>query len=165
MEEQRRLLRKYDTTLSITGKAVIVFALWSIAKNLYRSLEPDSWLQELFQEYADLPHMDDVLIVMLTVLVGVDLCIRVYIGTSAMSATKRGYTGILYLILAGLCLLADLAGVIWMLVDVHIDGYGPLIATAIADLTSIWCLADLLMAGIRCRRLVRDIGAQAVVED
>lgn len=149
-------IRKYQNTLVVAGNGVILFGLWNIVKCIMMFLFTDDriWaaIEELEIEVADSRLIYYILIVIVSILLLVEMILRVYVGRSAIKEGKgkQGKKG--YLIVAvvfGIALLANDVATFWAmsLETLELDT----IMSAIVDLTSCYAVFDLVYSAIRLR--------------
>ena len=159
--EAERLLRKNQNTLVIVGKGVIAFGVWSAVKVVLSAMLMEDFQQTL-KATTDTGEPVPPLAVYatLTVMLLLLLGFRVLIGRSAIAEGRGRKSRWLYLVLAGLLALIDLAALVGSFVWIK-DSYKSvtdLVVTVVVELTSIVTRAELVLSAIRVKRLTRLLG-------
>lgn len=156
-----RNLRKQQSLLMDAGIGVILFSVWSIARvNLYLGLSP-VFLEELHEiaKESEISETAFIAILWLLVTVGlmVGLIMHLYVGLSAIAEGKGEKRGYLYLVVASVLLVATLRNG-W-------EAFGPEALAAVEgidlslilgfslELASVYVILELLITGIRVKRL------------
>ena len=154
-------LRKRQILLAEAGVGVILFAVWNITKvNLYLGLTPLP-VEALYEEAAKNGISEKFLIISL-IIVAVSillwqLCIRLYIGTSAAAEGKGKKKGYAYLVWAAVLLVSDFQ-INWQAFDVQSILAGEEISvnqfmSICMEAASAYVLLQLLISGIRVKKL------------
>ncbi|MBQ1422931.1 MAG: hypothetical protein IIY96_00665 [Lachnospiraceae bacterium] len=148
--------RKYQNTLIVTGGGVIAFGIWSLVRFMTYFLLNTRAMMELL----GLESREDVIFVYLVVFVMLlfDLAVRVFVGRAAIMEGTGRKKGNIY-IAAAVVLL------IWTAMSVYndfltfsrsyndvLDGY----AATLADVTSMFILAELLITAVRLKKMYRE---------
>ena len=154
-------LRKRQILLAEAGVGVILFAVWNITKvNLYFGLTPLP-VEVLYEEAAKNGISEKFLIISLIIVaVGIllwQLCIRLYIGTSAAAEGKGKKKGYAYLVWAVVLLVSDFH-INWQAFDVQSILAGEEISvnqsmSICMEAASAYVLLQLLISGIRVKKL------------
>ena len=170
MEEQIKInLRRQEHTLTIIGLGVILFGFWSMIRAAIEYMLDSSMLQSSFDEFMstlDPAYRESItdfkagiLFLFASLLIlSVEMGFRLYIGRSAMAVGKGKNKSILYLVAASvLCIIYILSFISYALAlfissSEDVSLFDKLVYIVI-DLTSIITLADMIIAGIRVRRL------------
>ena len=182
-DPNRIKLRRYENRLAISGMAVIAFGLWSIVKALAYfltqsydvidafGLEDDSHSLEEGLKVADLHSaFSGVLIgIIFTVLV-FELLVRVYVGRSAFldgrELKKKSPVYIILSFLIALLLILSLVNRAVTGIEGAATDRSEVMDTAVVsnllDITSLLALAEMVISGIRVRRLRKQLGVKVV---
>lgn len=155
-----RKLRKQQSLLVDAGTGVILFGIWGVAKiNLYLGLSPV--FQEALHIMAQEIEIDEktiaaILWILVAMWLVMEMVVRLYVGISAMAEGRGKKKGYLYLVVA-----ASLLGVT---LSQGWSTFGPealaksginmsLILSFCMELISAYVILELLIAGIRVKRL------------
>lgn len=155
-----RKLRKQQSLLVDAGTGVILFGIWGVAKiNLYLGLSP-IFLEALHIMAQEIEIDEKIIAAILWILVAMwlvmEMGVRLYVGISAMAEGRGKKKGYLYLVVA-----ASLLGVT---LSQGWSTFGPealaksginmsLILSFCMELVSVYVILELLIAGIRVKRL------------
>lgn len=159
-----RKLRKQQSLLVDAGTGVILFGVWSVAKiNLYLGLSP-IFLEALHIMARDIEMDEKLLIGILWFVVAVwlvaEMSVRLYIGMSAIAEGKGQKKGSLYLVVAA-ALLSTTLSQAWKTFGpeaLAISNIGmSLILSFCMELISIYVILELLITGIRVKRLKKQL--------
>ena len=146
-------LRKRKDILISSGKAVILFGIWSIVRIILAELFDPEELKELIGNVSGTP--DEVYLVlsfvMIIALMSIDLLIRYYVGKSAISEGNGQKRNVAYIILAG----------IYVAVTIAFDCYGitalkdgvtiMVISTFLIDISSSFAFAEIMFSALMVR--------------
>lgn len=151
-------LRRNQNTLVVIGQGVIAFGAYTVVRAILQLLLDPAWFigdvaeENLRAEYT-------MLALFLTVVLGGDLLLRVYIGRRAIRDGKGRQVGTRYIVFAVLLALADVAVVITDLTskDPYTSGLLELAVTLIADITMAVTTVELVLAALRVRKLRRQL--------
>ena len=156
-------LRKRQNLLVEAGMGVILFAVWSVAKvNLYLGNSPFI-LEDLYEVAEQLDINEKFFLIFMVSIVAVvllfQLSIRLYIGLSAAAEGKGKSKGFVYLVLAAVLLIIE-TQTCWQTFGVEriLSGEGmsvELISGLCMEGASLYVLLELLISGIRVKRLRR----------
>lgn len=155
-----RKLRKQQSLLVDAGTGVILFGIWGVAKiNLYLGLSP-VFLEALHIMAQEIEIDEKTIAAILWILVAVwlvmEMGVRLYVGLSAIAEGKGKKKGYCYLIVAAAMLGTTLSQG-WeafgpeALVKSNIDM--SLILSFCMELASVYVILELLIAGIRVKRM------------
>ena len=154
-------LRKRENLLVDAGKGVILFAVWSVAKvNLYLGMS-SFILEELHKAALEYGVSEKVLLLLMGSLLAVILLwmlgSRLYIGLNAIAEGKGKKKGWAYLVLTAILLLTDMQS-FWQvnLVSFLFGGLKNAFSMSVSfvlELVSLYILLELLICGIRVKRL------------
>lgn len=155
-----RKLRKQQSLLVDAGTGVILFGVWGIAKVfLYLGLSPTflEGLHIITQEMEmDEKTFSAILWFMFAIWLTIEMIVRLYVGLSAIAEGKGKKKGYCYLIVAAAMLGTTLSQG-WeafgpeALVKSNIDM--SLILSFCMELASVYVILELLVAGIRVKRM------------
>ena len=154
-------LRKQQNQLVDAGTGVILFAVWSVAKvNLFLSVS-SFFLDELYDYAAQYGISEKFLLGTIAVItVGIllwQLCTRIYIGINAIAEGKGQKKGWAYLVLTAFFVITDVQTQWHIFITNFImtgDGFTPsMVVSFCLEVVSIYVLMDLLISGIRVKRL------------
>lgn len=158
--EAERLLRKNQNTLVIVGKGVIAFGVWTAVKAVLSALLMDDLQNAIRGTETGEPIPALAVYAVLAFFVLLLLGLRALIGRSAIAEGMGKKPRRLYLVLASLVALADLAALAASIVWIK-DSYKSatdLAVTVVVELTSIVTTAELVLSAIRVKRLTRLLG-------
>ena len=154
-------LRKCQNTLVEAGTGVILFAVWSVVKiNLYFGLSTFDF-EEVYHVAADFGLDEKMFLIIMVIVIAAillwQLGIRTYIGLSAAAEGKGKTKGYGYLVWAAILVVTDIQ-INWQAfgVDRILAGEGisvNLITSLCMELASVYVLMELLISGIRVKRL------------
>ena len=161
--ELERELRRNQDTLSSVGLGVMAFGAWSVIETviLFIIQIPKQAAETVESEYV--PAFIAVAGVMLLVLLAADLLLRVYVGRSARAEWRQGGQRKGYLFAAGFLALISLASLVFILLSVILPGkFGTgentdTVTIAVIELTSLITLIEMIAAGLRVRRIRREL--------
>ena len=154
-------LRKQQNLLVDAGTGVILFAIWSVAKvNLYLGVS-SFLLEELNKAALEYGVSEKVLLLLMGSILALVLlwmlCSRLYIGLNAIAEGKGRKRGWAYLVLTAVLLLTDMQ-TFWQvnLVSILFGGLQNAFSMSVSfvlELVSLYMLLELLICGIRVKRL------------
>jgi len=151
-------LRRNQNTLTVIGRGVIAFGVWSVLKTLATTVFRPETLRELSEQGV----MYIVIFwIMEGLLVGTDLGLRVYVGRSAISEgrygkRRKGYVALAFLMALGSLGLVALG--LWLFGQIDAESYVNLAVGLAVELTSCILLIELGVSAIRVRWIGRKIG-------
>ena len=158
-----RELRKQQNQLVDAGIGVILFAVWSIVKmNLYVGLNATA-MEELRQAAVEFGlNEKGFLTFLIIIFMGIllwQLSIRLYIGLSASAEGKGRKKSWTYLILAAVLVVTDIQ-TNWQALGVERVLAGEKMSVSLLtcicmEAVSVYVLMDLLISGIRVKRMRR----------
>ena len=158
--EAERLLRKNQNTLVIVGKGVIAFGVWTAVKTVLSAMLMDDIENAIQGAETGEPVPALAVYAILAVILLLLLGFRALIGRAAIAEGRGRKSGWLYLVLAGLLALTDLAALVTSIVWIE-DAFKSvmdLVVTVVVELTSIVTTAELILSAIRVKRLTRLLG-------
>lgn len=183
----KRELRRNQSTLAAVGLGVIAFGVWSVIKVvLMMTLNADGFFETLgLDELAAEGRGSRILgFAVVGVLLAFDLLLRLFIGLRARrEGLARKKAGVIYLVLACLLAVASVYSDVTELIETFSAGeaMGAAIKTyasrltatsggdidnavvaLLVELTSLITLFELIVAGIRVKRLEKLAAAQEV---
>ena len=157
MEKQ---LRKKQNMLGISGIAVIVFGIWSIAKLVINALYMPERISKFFNAseggVSD-PVEDTIVFVAVLIIVAIDLGLRLLVGLSARAESKGKKKSIFYLIVAIILVLSSVFSIIVTFQSFFADSIFDTIIAIFLDLTSILALCDVITSSFGIRSLKKKI--------
>lgn len=156
--EAERLLRKNQNTLVIVGRGVIVFGVWSIAKVVMSILFFEEFRSSLLNDRtAEEPLAAALIWIIIALMLGVIFALRLGVGLPAISEGRGGKARWAYLVLASLIALTDAVGLVANFVW-YSDSYHSVmdaVVSVVVELTNIVTMAELIVSGVRVKRLAR----------
>ena len=149
-------IRKLQMELLTLGNGVIVVGIWSFLRSALTIFVSDNdYFQDVPEEAKTFVYI--FIIIVTAILFSLDF----YIGLSARSESKGKKKRIVYLVFTAISLVVYIAvaltGVITLIMRATTDGIISYIITIIIDITSIVCLAELMINGILLRKLRKNI--------
>ncbi len=162
--ESATKLRRSRDALSISGRAIVAFGLWDIARAFLSSAygsslgQNDEEIERVFADF-DIENMELLAIIALIVLVLLFLSIflRFHVGLAAHSEARGKKKGWGYVVLAAVMALNNTALAIvsytFLFVTRSYLSLAGTLITSIIDLTSIYAYVDLIRSAITVKRL------------
>lgn len=157
-------LRRYSTSLTISGYGVIAFGLWSIVKTILLSVMHPEVAGILPDEETGISR--DVyialMICIMVLLLGFDLGLRIYIGLSARAEGNGKKKHITYLVFAAFLLTASLLS---LLTGLDIDDYDSILdflVSLLVEITSMAAVLELIYSSVRVRLLRKKLEREAM---
>ncbi len=154
-------LRRNQNALVILGAGVIAFGFWSGIKTiLVYFLQTDKMNEiaaELGEGVGNIPPML-LLWIIVSVILGIDLLLRLYVGLSARAEGFGRKRGRAYLVVAALMIVFFAAAIIFSITSFSLDNYDSIldaVVTFAVDLTTMITLRELFVAAIRVKKLTR----------
>lgn len=149
--------RKYQNTLIIAGRGIILFGVWNILKFLMMYFFAGDMLTDTIVAYT--PEIETefirnvvsiAFIVIALIYIAFDFLLRVYVGRCAKAAGRGEKTKKTYIVIASLMLVISLVSDIFGLFSIT-EGISvtDTIVSIVVDLTSCYILADLIWASVR----------------
>ena len=121
-------LRKYQNILGISGIATIIFGVWGILKTiLFIVLDP----YKTDGSAIDIKTISVQFIIWVIIYAIIDLFLRFFVGLSARSESKGKKKSILYLIFAGILIIASLISIIRTFLLMGVVDFADIIASSI----------------------------------
>lgn len=170
-----RMIRKYQNALVISGRGVVLFGLWNIARLFISYFFAGDMLIRMLKDGIDdtsaLDSIDDSvlklsILIMIFVVFFVDLLIRIYVGKRAIARGKGQKSNNAYVVIAfilfAISLYGDLSGL--MNISGHTEKADYIIST-IVDLTSVYAWGDVVYSSIRLRILENKLSSGKVAEN
>ena len=149
-------IRKLQIELLTLGTGVIVVGIWSFLRSALTIFVSDNnFFQDVPEEAKTFVYI--FIIIVTAILFSLDF----YIGLSARSESKGKKKRIVYLVFTAISLVVYIAvaltELITLIMRATTDGIISNIITIIIDITSIVCLAELMINGILLRKLRKSI--------
>lgn len=173
IEEDNRIveLRRHRGSLVLLGLGVAAFGVWSVLKLvLYIVFREEFFRNAMGEEYFNIPFVRIGTYVILFIVLGLDLLFRLYIGMSARKEGLQKKSGKLYLVLTGLILLYSMFAVGSALVNVttqidYYDSWLDFVIETLVDFSSGIISLELLYAGIRVKKLEKELAGEQQIKD
>lgn len=147
-------IRKLRYSLMISGYAVIIFGLWSIAKYiLYFFLKPEFFdrLSELV-EINESEEMGDIAaFALITAVLAGMLLLRLFIARQAIRESKGKRAGTLYLLVTALLSCFAAYTLYLLMIGKYSFSVYDKIVSIIVELTYLFVFCDILLAAVRLR--------------
>ena len=143
--------RQMEIDLMTLGTGVILFGLWSIVRTALTLFIFDDEIKELVE-----PEMRTPVYIFVFVFMSLVALLLVYTGFTARSVGKGKQKSILYLIVGGFSILIYLLSIIIGISSIFTEndqGLLSMIASLLIDVTSIVCTLQMMIYGIRLRRI------------
>ena len=168
-------LRKHENTLTVSGFAVLAFALWEIVKIVIMvSLQPEYFtaLMEPLKadpEFTDLlPITASVSVFFIILFYGIFIGLRLYIARSANEVGRRKSNKSAYIVWAIFCSFSTLLTLFINSITIltgllgveEVDFMGEGIVTTILDLTSLLAMLDLVISGITVKVIRKNLARE-----
>ena len=158
--DMERKLRKQQSLLVDAGTGVILFGVWGVAKvNLYLGLSP-IFLEAIHLMAQEVDFSEKMFVAIIWFIaamwMAMEMGVRLYVGLSAIAEGKGKKKGYLYLLVAASMLMITLSQC-WAtfgpeaLAESNVDM--SLILSFCMELVSIYVILELLIAGIRVKRM------------
>lgn len=172
-------LRKYESKLAVSGKAVITFGLWSVIKaalffitqpvDLIKALGIEEEVTATATEFAKNNVNVEVRFVVSGVILAMifsymilAVLLRCYIGRSAITESrglkKKTVIYIILAVLMSISLIMALSNVFLGEPDADGNVLDAALTSRLLDLTSLIALVDLIISAVRVRRLRKKLG-------
>ena len=158
-------LRRYSSTLTISGYGVIAFGLWSIVKTILLTVMHPDVMGIIPDEDVGFPRevYITLMITFMTLLLGFDLGLRIYVGLSARSEGSGKKKHVTYLVFAVFLLMLSMLS-LWSGLDINdYDSTLDYLASLLVEITSIAAVIELIYSSIRVRLLKKKLGREAPV--
>ena len=161
-------IRRCRNTLSISGRAILVYLAWRFVKSFMVSALGSNSTKELDAKYFEdmfanmnypfIGHIDlkvALLVFMAMLAFGfIEFFLYIYISRCALAQSRGEYRSGLYLLVARIVLAIDvIASLMVIPFVVFMSSIDEVLVTVIIDLTSFAMLFDLIRAGTKLRRL------------
>lgn len=166
-EGMQRKLRRYQSLLSISGMAVIVFGLWNILKTAMGIiLSPDTLLASISQTVEVLPSTTIEFIVfygVIFVFLLIELGIRLYIGLSARADSEgKKKKSIVYIVISMIVVSANISGMACSYFTANILNMSLIIIliTIVVDITSVVAFIEMIVAAITVRSVRKQLASE-----
>ena len=160
-----RELRRYQNLLVCVGSGIILFGFWSLVKGvmsmfLYRD-EFEELLISLGTTEEELGFAVPFVYNVLTVLILIDLTLRVIVGSSAKKegrgrAGKNQKAYLIFGVVLGIIVVCSLVGDISNFTE-NFDNLFDGIITIVIEVTSIAMIVELFVAGLKVKHLKKKI--------
>lgn len=150
-------LRKNQNTLVVIGWGVIAFGVWSALKVvLYSALSTDS-------TRTSLNGRTEVVVfwILIGIVLALDLCLRLYVGLSAVKEGRGVKKRKAYIVLA--FLMAFISFMSFVLGPLALRGgesVGSVLVSSVVEATSCTMLVEMALSAIKVKRLTRAIEEQ-----
>lgn len=147
-------VRRRRQTLYYSGRAFIVFGIWSFIKIFFRLyLNPVDWAELLGVEVADFGYEYNLIFyAVLAIVAAIDILYRLYIGMSAIGEGKGKEKRITYVIFAVLYLILTVLSYTQASDDSDYLG-GDAVTTVFLDVTSSIALVAIIINSWKLRKL------------
>lgn len=153
-------LRRRRSELLTLGFGIISFGVWSVLKTyLYTWVDPIFTEIDVAEEYKTAAAI--LAYVMITVILAMDLGLRLYVGMSARAEGLGKKKGRAYIVVASVMLVISI--VLWLASLGYVqskaenDTLMDYIVSMVVDLTSIAILARLVYNAVKVRQLRRQL--------
>ena len=159
-----RLIRKYQNTLMVAGRGIVLLGLWNIAKVFVFFLGGSDFFlrleisQELYQEITKMEGGYKIVNVVFTcimlLVLTVDLIFRIVIAKSAAAEANGQDKSCAYIVIAIIMLCIMCSGDTALAIEAK-EGLMKVeyIISTVVEFTSVYALCDLINAAIRLRLL------------
>lgn len=161
-------IRRHQTTLICSGVAVIAFGLWSIVRSFLWLFFDNALIQNMIDEEARSGILAEIsadkiltaFYIAIAVLVFLDLCLRIYVGLSAVSEGRGKHRRITYVILSCLFLAVSLYSDLSLLISYMPDALTlETVASFIVEFSSLIAFVEIIRASLRIRKYNRSTEA------
>lgn len=152
--EAGRKMRRYRTSLMVSGLGVAAFGLWSLLKViLYAALNP-----QFFEGIPGMSGLDSsertIVFVITFIIAGIDCLFRIYTGLSARAVGKGKKRGKTYFIFAVVIVISSLVGIAFFFFPgsysySQVDTF----VSVIVEITSLAAALELVFSAVAVRRL------------
>ena len=149
-------LRRNQNTLVVVGQGIISFGVYMALRVILSALlEPARFTGGVVETDPFLAYI--VVGIILLLFIGADMLLRLYVGRHAIREGKGQSAGNLYIVLAALMALIDLAMVVADVIGLndHTRSYLEKIVTLISDVTIMVTTTELIVAAVRVKKLRR----------
>lgn len=159
--------RRVSDILVSSGTGVIFFGLWSVVKTILQIILSQ-------QSIASFANVEDVALdgtfdattyviisaILAFVMLGIDLGLRLYAGLSARADGRGKKKSIAYIIVAFVLIALGVISVVSTIISVsYLEGtIIDKVVTLIVDITALLALVELVISGIRLKRIRRKSG-------
>ncbi len=146
-EQAKKLIKKYESNIILSGRSMLFFGLWDVFKFLATYLYGEG--SEL-KEDLDVMIQADLLPDYAEWIVVIIYCLLIfsfnfYIGARAIAYGKgKKRHRVWFLVVAGLVGLATLTGIPYYFTDVKITDIDSVIATALMDVVFVYMVFDMI---------------------
>ena len=153
-------IRKNRDILSISGKALILFGIWSIVRLfLFKILDSEVLASVLLfpeTELLDAAFIESAFDITIIVLV-INLLLRIFIGASAIAEGSGRKKSIFYIVLAIIYIIYSLISDILVIINPIYDKTSiAVISPLIIDFSSCFALIMIVIASFSCRKLIKE---------
>ena len=157
-ESTGKQLRKYQSSLMISGTGVILFGAWSIAKVILLIVYKPELITDALTEPIDAFFVVTLVVVLALTLVP-NLLLRMYVGLSAHAVARGRKRGYAYIVIAwGMALLPVVSTVVRLVLlfqsgDLHADIVADDVIVSLVDVASTTALVEVAVSGMRIKKL------------
>ena len=162
-EQTRRLTKKYESNINLSGKSMLLFGLWDVFKFLANYLygEADEYkqqLQEILQNEMIPSYIEWILVVFICFFI---FSFNFYIGVKAIGYSKGKRRKVFFLIIAVILAVMTLTGIPLYFEDFNVSDLDSIIAAILMDLAFVYMIFDMIYSAIRLRNINRQIPKEA----
>ena len=163
-------IRKYKDILRTIGFGIAIFGFWSVAKAAGLALLSPEKYEEIMSSYdlaADPELLSEKTYFIIALAVAfffllIDLLLRMYIGRSAINASKGRRMSIICILFTCIMLAVSAAGMIHTAMNItdpeFVMSRNGIITSMVIEITSDVVLIEMLIASGRLRQLLHDGG-------
>ena len=156
-----RDLRKNQSTLRISGLAIIAFEAWNVVQMILLMVtQPD----EVGLNELDL-SVRIIYYIVLAVICAVMMGLRLIVGLSARAEANGKKKGFFYLVVAVVVAIMSISNVVIIIQSAADESLVAIIFSLIIELTSLFAIVELFVSSIRVKRYTRQLENKEAVEN
>ncbi len=155
-------LRRYQSILSASGLAVIVFGVWSAAKTLillFSGFGPYD-IRAMLEELDAPPGTLTVLFIIIFIILNIEIFFRLFVGLSARAEAAGKKKRVVYLVFAWIILAFSVLSIISVFQTGFATDPWDAVVTLIIEATSLFALINMIVASGKVRRLRKELATQ-----
>ncbi len=150
-------IRKLESTMSISGLALIFLAAWSVIKNLLVLIGGENDASTFFTTLSSGSIFDKMFLTLTLIVWAVQIAISIYIGISVRKAARGEKNGVLYLvvafILATIYLVTFFLIILGLVIEFDVGLLIDVIIVSIVDGSVLFVLCEIIISAIRLKKL------------
>lgn len=160
-DPSRKIVLRYRSLLAITGRGTITFGVWGVVRWVLYYMFDSRDIERIIRKTDPTGEIISqrgsrlLVFVMMLVVIQIDLCIRLYIGRSAIAESRGKKKKSIYLMVALVYTVLSFFSLITGVIrgDTYTTSWIVESATFLVDLTAEIVLAELIYAAFRLRKL------------